>query len=124
MSYLLEKLGELTSVVKTVSICHIKEALKWITFIKEENAFDPIIASYLLNPLKSDYEVEDVAREQLNIYIDEKIDEEKKNCYTAYVAYKSVCSLRKRLEEKEMTHLFMDIEMPLAFTLLIWNRRE
>ncbi len=117
LSYLLEKLGELTSVVKTVSICHIKEALKWITFIKEENAFDPIIASYLLNPLKSDYEVEDVAREQLNIYIDEKIDEEKKNCYTAYVAYKSVCSLRKRLEEKEMTHLFMDIEMPLAFTL-------
>ena len=47
----------------------------------------------------------------------EKIDEEKKNCYTAYVAYKSVCSLRKRLEEKEMTYLFMDIEMPLAFTL-------
>lgn len=117
LSYLLEKLGELTSVVKTVSICHIKEALKWITFIKEENAFDPIIASYLLNPLKSDYEVEDVAREQLNIYIDEKIDEEKKNCYTAYVAYKAVCSLRKRLEEKEMTHLFTDIEMPLAFTL-------
>ena len=117
LSYLLGKLGELTSVVKTISICHIKEALKWITFIKEENAFDPIIASYLLNPLKSDYEVEDVAREQLNIYIDEKIEEEKRSCYTAYVAYKSVFSLRERLEEKKMTHLFTDIEMPLAFTL-------
>lgn len=82
-----------------------------------KNAFDPIIASYLLNPLKSDYEFEDIAREQLNIYIDEKTAEEKKSCYAAYTAYKSVFSLRERLEEKKMAYLFTDIEMPLAFTL-------
>lgn len=116
-SYLQEKLNELTSVVKTISICNIKEALKWISFTQEKNAFDPIIASYLLNPLKSDYEFEDIAREQLNIYIDEKTAEEKKSCYAAYTAYKSVFSLRERLEEKKMVYLFTDIEMPLAFTL-------
>ncbi|GAB5617224.1 DNA polymerase I [Faecalimonas canis] len=116
-SYLQEKLNELTSVVKTISICNIKEALKWISFTQEKNAFDPIIASYLLNPLKSDYEFEDIAREQLNIYIDEKTAEEKKSCYAAYTAYKSVFSLRERLEEKKMAYLFTDIEMPLAFTL-------
>ena len=116
-SYLQEKLNELTSVVKTISICNIKEALKWISFTQEKNAFDPIIASYLLNPLKSDYEFEDIAREQLNIYIDEKTAEEKKSCYAAYTAYKSVFSLRERLEEKKMAYLFTDVEMPLAFTL-------
>lgn len=116
-AYLQEKLNELTTAVRTVSICHIKEALKWIVFTQKVCAFDPIIASYLLNPLKNDYEFEDVAREQLNIYIDEKMEEEKRNCYAAYTAYKSVFSLRERLEEKEMTRLFMDIEMPLAFTL-------
>ena len=116
-SYLQEKLNELTSVVKTISICNIKEALKWISFTQEKNAFDPIIASYLLNPLKSDYEFEDIAREQLNIYIDEKTAEEKKSCYAAYTAYKSVFSLRERLKEKKMAYLFTDIEMPLAFTL-------
>ena len=116
-SYLQEKLNELTSVVKTISICNIKEALKWISFTQEKNAFDPIIALYLLNPLKSDYEFEDIAREQLNIYIDEKTAEEKKSCYAAYTAYKSVFSLRERLEEKKMAYLFTDIEMPLAFTL-------
>ena len=91
--------------------------MKWISFTQEKNAFDPIIASYLLNPLKSDYEFEDIAREQLNIYIDEKTAEEKKSCYAAYTAYKSVFSLRERLEEKKMAYLFTDIEMPLAFTL-------
>ncbi|WP_461812827.1 DNA polymerase I [Faecalimonas sp.] len=116
-SYLQKKLTELTSTVKTISICQMKEALKWIVFANEKAAFDPIIASYLLNPLKSDYEFEDVAREQLNIYVDEKLEEEKKSCYAAYTAYKSVFSLFQLLEEKKMSHLFTDIEMPLVFTL-------
>ncbi|WP_461810051.1 DNA polymerase I [Faecalimonas sp.] len=116
-SYLQEKLTELTSMVKTISICQIKESLKWITFTNERVAFDPIIASYLLNPLKSDYAFEDVAREQLNIYVDEKLEEKKKSCYVAYTAYKSVFSLCEHLKEKKMFHLFTDIEMPLVFTL-------
>ena len=36
-----------------------------------ENSFDVIVAAYLLNPLKSDYDYEDVAREQLGLLIDE-----------------------------------------------------
>lgn len=116
-SYLKKKIEELTACVKTVSICNIKEALKWITFANETSAFDPIIASYLLNPLKSDYAFEDVAREQLNILIDDKMEEARKSCYTAYTAYKSVFFLSDRLKEKKMEHLFTDIEMPLAFTL-------
>ena len=121
-SYLKKKIEELTACVKTVSICSIKEALKWIIFANETSAFDPIIASYLLNPLKSDYAFEDVAREQLNILIDDKMEEARKSCYTAYTAYKSVFSLSDRLKEKKMEHLFTDIEMPLAFTLFDMER--
>ena len=41
----------------------------------------------LLNPLKSDYMYEDVAREQLGLMIDEKADGRTKACYEAYTAF-------------------------------------
>ena len=76
-----------------------------------------IVAAYLLNPLKSDYDYTDVAREQLNLLVDEKADESAKACYEAYTAYASVPLLKKKLEETGMDRLFSEIEMPLVFTL-------
>ena len=76
-----------------------------------------IVAAYLLNPLKSDYDHEDVAREQLNLLIDEKADDAAKACYEAYTAYAAAPILEEKLREQEMDRLFFDIEMPLVFTL-------
>ena len=43
-----------------------KNAMKLAADQKSEaNCFDATVAAYLLNPLKSDYTYEDVAREQL-----------------------------------------------------------
>ena len=117
LSYLKEKIRHLTENVARVSMFHIKEALSWISFGNEENAFDAIVAAYLLNPLKNDYEYDDIAREYLNLMLDDKMDGAKKVCYMAYTAFAAADVLEKQLKEKEMYHLFHEIEMPLVFTL-------
>lgn len=115
--YLFGKLTELAKKVDTFALCNLKKYLSLISVEKEEHCFDPILAAYLLNPLKNDYDFEDIAREQLNLIIDEKADEKTKSCYEAYTAFASVEILKKKLDETKMKKLFDEIEMPLLFTL-------
>lgn len=117
LSYLKEKIRHLTESVTRVSMFHIKEALSWITFGNEESAFDAIVAAYLLNPLKNDYEYDDIAREYLSLMLDDKMDGAKKVCYMAYTAFAAAEVLENQLKDKDMYHLFREIEMPLVFTL-------
>lgn len=117
MDYLFGKLTELAKKVNTFALCNLKKYLSLISVEKEEHCFDPILAAYLLNPLKNDYDFEDIAREQLNLIIDEKADEKTKSCYEAYTAFASVEILKKKLDEAKMKKLFDEIEMPLLFTL-------
>ena len=131
MEYLLEKLSQLAKRAACFSMCGLKEALPYLkltgnredqspTVLEEaagEHFFDPVVAAYLLNPLKSDYNYEDVAREHLGLFVDEKLDESAKACYEACTAYASVPALRKKLEAAGMSSLFREIEMPLVFTL-------
>lgn len=114
---LLEKLEKLSAGPKMLSVFHLKETMKYFTPSVKDNCFDGIIAAYLLNPLKNDYEFEDVAREQLDLLLEEKMEDEKKACYEAYTAYASAAPLQDKLEEEGMWKLFKEIEMPLVFTL-------
>ena len=114
---LTERLSRLAGKVKCFSMCGLKEFLSWLPDVEMGSSFDVIVAAYLLNPLKSDYNYEDVAREHLGIMIDEKLDAAAKSCYEAYTAYASVPVLEKKLEDAGMDRLFYDIEMPLVFTL-------
>lgn len=122
MEYLFEKVRALTEKVKTVSMFHIKEQTEETAFDVQEAFFDAIIAAYLLNPLKNDYEYDDVAQEYLNLLIEEKLPANEKLCYKAYTAYASVKPLETALKEKEMYRLFKEIEMPLVFTLQSMER--
>ena len=115
--YLSGKVSELAKTVGQFSMCGLKESLPWLPDAVAEKSFDVIVAAYLLNPLKNDYDYEDVAREHLNLLIDEKLDESAKACYEAYTAYASVEVLSKKLKEEGMESLFREIEMPLVFTL-------
>ena len=112
-----ERLSHLAGKVKCFSMCGLKENLSWLPDVKRDSSFDVIVAAYLLNPLKSDYDYEDVAREHLGLMIDEKLDDAAKSCYEAYTAYASVPVLEKKLHDAGMDRLFRDIEMPLVFTL-------
>lgn len=96
--------------------------------------FDVLIAAYLLNPLKNDYEPEDIAKEQLDRMIRtrkqlfEKLSLKEAYAHRpeefyeyagtlAYVCYAAVPVLSQKLEEAGMQKLFDEIEMPVSRVL-------
>lgn len=115
--WLLERLSEIAAETERFVMFDLKAAMEFVTITRQDNCFDAAVAAYLLNPLKSDYTYEDVAREQLDLIIEEKCEKEEKVCYEAYTAYKSSGILLSKLREAQMDRLFENIEMPLVFTL-------
>lgn len=132
--YLLDKLqGLFEAGVRGVTF-DLKSQLKKVKATRPEQFFDTQIAAYLLNPLKSEYSYEDIAKDYLGLMIPSQADLLGKTsleesmatkgeafltcvCYMGYVSLMSECKLKKNLEEADMYRLFMDIEMPLIFTL-------
>ena len=98
-----------------------------------------ILAAYLLNPLKNDYTVEDIANEYLNLMLPEKgqafgrlsfkdaLNEKPEDflkycCFEAYVCAQAAVCLQQKLEETQMDRLMREIEMPL--TLVLFSMEE
>ena len=117
LEYLLKEVELLSNEVETISIFGVKNALEHVPNLDKHTSFDALVAAYLLNPLKNDYDFIDVSREQLDILVDIKADETQKAFYEAYAAYASCEKLLAKLEETGMKKLFNEIEMPLVFTL-------
>lgn len=115
--WLLEQLMDVQRQAEHFVMFDLKSYLEFLHVDRQENCFDATVAAYLLNPLKSDYTYEDVAREYLNIMIEEKSEEFVKYCYEAYTAYAGYAALKDKLQETDMLQLFTEIEMPLVFTL-------
>ena len=106
-------------------------------FFKKETTdhyFDILIAAYLLNPLKSDYDLEAIASEHLGLAIPGRAELLKKAgfqqaakempekfaeycCYGAYVAAGAAKVLAQKLLETGMDRLMKEIEMPLSLVL-------
>lgn len=101
---------------------------------REQRYFDILLAAYLLNPLKNDYAVEDVANEYLGLaipdrnqvcgkasYADAYEADARKiveyACFNAYVCLAAAPLLRERLTEQGMYELMYEIEMPLTRVL-------
>ncbi len=122
IDYLLTQIEEISKQIEVLSLFHVKEAMEHIPNVKQKACFDAIVAAYLLNPLKNDYDFMDVAREQLDILLDAKADESQKTFYEAYAAYASYEKLLQKLDETDMKKLFEEIEMPLVFTLYDMER--
>ena len=95
----------------------VKNAMGELGSLPVSHCFDGTIAAYLLNPLKSDYTGEDVARERLNLLIEDKLPDDSKSCYEAYTGWKAAPILQEQLTENNMWKLFVDVEMPLVETL-------
>lgn len=96
--------------------------------------FDVLIAAYLLNPLKNDYDPEAIASEHLGLMIPGRAeifgkkdlktllaeDPEKAMeyaCYGAYISRKGISVLTEKLEASDMRKLMEEIEMPLSLVL-------
>ena len=95
----------------------VKNAMGELGSLPVSHCFDGTIAAYLLNPLKSDYTGEDVARERLNLLIEDKLPDDSKACYEVYTGWKAAPILQEQLKENNMWKLFVDVEMPLVETL-------
>ena len=101
---------------------------------RERRYFDILIAAYLINPLKSDYQTEDIAGEYLSLTIPDRAQVCGKGtyaqayekepqafaqyaCYQAYVCLAAGKVLGDKLAEQGMESLFYEIEMPLSRVL-------
>ena len=115
--WLKEQVEQVSAQVDCVVLFDVKKAMEEFGGISRIHCFDGIVAAYLLNPLKNDYNYEDVAREQLNMIIEEKAEDTAKVCYEAYTAWKAAPILEEKLRTVDMWKLFTEVEMPLVFTL-------
>lgn len=98
------------------------------------NIFDCKIAAYLINPLKSDYRIADMAGEHLGLTLPDwtevfgKSDfayayhDKRQDCLMylakeAYALYQAKPILEKALKKNGMDKLFKEMEMPLTYVL-------
>ncbi len=101
---------------------------------RKKKYFDILLAAYLLNPLKNDYDTESIAGEHLGLVIpdrkqvcgknsyrqtmEEKPEELKEfACFQAYTCLMAAGELGKKLKEQGMLELLYEIEMPLTKVL-------
>lgn len=103
--------------------------------INDDSRFDDVIlAAYLVNPIKNDYSVNDIANEYLGMMLPDKAQLFKKDsllksvdvhpkefkeyvCYEAYVCRKAMPKIIEKLKEIDEYTLYTDIERPLTRVL-------
>ncbi len=113
---------------------YLKGQLKLLQTSYQDNLFDTQLMSYLLNPLKNDYTLEDVAGEHLGLMVKSRSEwfgkmsfaeaEKQKSedflqyaCYESYINFKSVGILKEKIAENGMGELLPKIEMPIVYCL-------
>ena len=134
--YLVEQLQKLLEQPGKTSCFDLKTQLSHIKPKKEERnrIEDVLIEAYLLNPLKNDYAIDDIAKEHLDLLIPSRQDllgklrnaqamREKEEdfvsyvCFGAYTCFAAAPVLEEKLQECGMESLYREIEMPLVYTL-------
>ena len=133
-AYLSDKIGRLG---KSTTVCSmdVKTMLKRADLTPDANVFDCGIAAYLLNPLKSTYTYEELAKDYLDgkllpgkeellgkislkkAWEEDMPELEHLACYTAYTAFATRAPLKAKLQETGMWKVYTEIELPLVFTL-------
>ena len=136
--YLKEKIALLGAQCR-IATADIKSEYAYLQAQDTDRFFDVILSAYLLNPLKNDYTVEDIANEYLNLMLPEKgqafgrlsfkdaLNEKPEDflrycCFEAYVCAQAAVCLQQKLEETQMDRLMREIEMPL--TLVLFSMEE
>lgn len=126
-----------------LSMFDIKNQYDYLCQEHTDRYFDILMAAYLLNPLKNDYDLETIASEHLELMIPgrEEVFGKGKNapgisavyekeqekcisyaCMGAYVAWKAKETLTEKLEKTGMLSLMKEIEMPLTLVLYDMER--
>ena len=141
-------LPKIQTVLEDDNIKKIGQNIKYDLLVLRNNnillrgiAFDSMIASYLLNPVKRNHNLDDIAFEYLSyktITTSELIGSGKEQitmdrvavdkvcqyaCQDADVAFRLATIMEPRLKEEGLWHLFQNIEIPLIYVLaeMEWN---
>ena len=136
-AYLCDKIRSLAEKRKgtdSMNTLNLKAQLSELELDYGSPVMDGAVAGYLLNPLKDTYDYDDLARDYLGMTVPSQADllgkadfgetfaQGKQEavtcaCYMAYIAWKSLPVLKSRLEEEGMLSLFLQMEMPLIYSL-------
>ncbi len=131
--YLTDKLRQLQNYTQLITF-YCKKAYAYLDLTCKDMIFDVMIAAYLINPLKNDYQIEDIANEYLGIMlldfkqrfqkmtVNKALTEKEAEFleyagYESYVAFKAQILLEDKLKEQEMLSLYNTIEIPLTRVL-------
>lgn len=133
--FLYEKVSELYRSAGCVAMMEMKEHLSDLKAEEEtKSLFDVSLAAYLINPLKSTYEYDDIARDYKGLMLpsrkellDKKhpmvsngeltLEGRKIMGFEAWVARESIKPLSEKLQELNMMNLYREIEIPTMFAL-------
>ena len=116
------------------AVLNLKAQLGLLDLDYGSPVMDAGVAGYLLNPLKDTYDYDDLARDYLEMTVPSQADllgktplgkalaegEEKAvtcACYMGYIAWKAAPVLEEKLKEEGMFDLFVQVEMPLIYSL-------
>ena len=132
--YLKEKAEEVIRHGANVTVLVLKSQLPFLNVSDEKAVFDASLAAYLIDPLKSSYEYNDLAQDYLQLSLSSKTELLGKRtiiqalsenqtqavtcmCSMAYVSFMCGSILKEGLKTAEMDQLFYEIEMPLVYSL-------
>lgn len=133
--YLCDKLKALLGAREaSVAVLSLKPQLPHLNLDYESPVLDAGVAGYLLNPLKDTYDYDDLARDYLGMTVPSRADLLGKAsinealpqgdqsavncvCYMGYIAWKAMPVLEEKLKEQGMLSLFLEMEMPLIYSL-------
>ena len=117
---------------KRLGTLDLKEQLSFLDIPEQGRVLtDLAIGAYLVNPLKSTYYYDDIAKEYLGLLLPSAQEilgkggfsgaqpEKAARCggYMAYVAWKAQKPLLEKLADMGMEELYWEVEMPLVYTL-------
>lgn len=142
--FLLPEFGQIVSGKGRIGSVNAKEIEKLLHIADSSKFYDSVIGAYLIDPLKSDWEYDDVANGYLKITVRSREELIGKKGPAAYVADrkkkkedpketfenlattaalgawtggKSIDKILSRLEAEGMKKLFLEVEMPLTAVL-------
>jgi len=116
------------------AVLNLKAMLPFVEAKEDVRQLDLGVSAYLLNPLKSTYEADDIARDYLGMSIPSRADSLGKlsfaaaiadkpeqflvyGGYLSYVAYAASGKVRDALVEAGASDLYEEIELPLIYSL-------
>lgn len=132
--YLCSQAADILNRGQETAVLDLKTMLPFVEAKEDGKQLDLGVSAYLLNPLKSTYDYDDIGRDYLGMTIPSRADclgktslkaafEEQTDKflvyagYLSYVAYLAADKIKAALEENGAWELYQDIELPLIHSL-------